>query len=175
MRLQDFADLAEVANAFAVIVTLVVLVISIRQNTQAQKVLAVESLTAAITALNVPAMESPALGDALAKATTDWNSASRDQRIMAHYFLFSIFKLLETAWYQQKSGTLDQAQWSGWDDMLRRQYHSPGVKNGWWPHRRTSFSPEFQSYLANSTPPPVGLALREIFESHPTGEENVER
>lgn len=171
MGLQDFADLADVANAFAVIVTLVVLAISIRQNTQAQKVLAVESLTAAITALNVPAMESPALGDALAKATTDWDSASREQRIVAHYFLFSIFKLLETAWYQQKSGTLDQAQWAGWDDVLRRQYHSPGVKNGWWPHRRTSFSPEFQNCLTNSEPPPVGLALREIFDGAPKGDQ----
>lgn len=170
MGLQDFAALAEIVNAAAVIVTLVFLVISIRQNTQAQKVLAVESLTAAITALNVPAMESPALGEALAKATADWNSASREQRTMAHYFLFSIFKLLETAWYQQRSGTLDPAQWVGWDDMLRRQYHSPGVKNGWWPYRRTSFSPDFQAYLAESEPPAVGLALREIFEITPKGD-----
>jgi hypothetical protein len=164
MSLQDFAYVAEIANAAAVVITLVVVAISIRQNTQAQHVLAVEALTAAITAINVPAMESPTLGDALVTATADWNSASREQRIMAHYFLFSLFKLLETAWYQQKSGTLDREQWAGWEDMLRRQYHSPGVKGGWWPYRRASFSPAFQSYLANTAPPAEGLGLRQIFE-----------
>ena len=60
MNLQSFVSLAEIVNALAVTATLVVLVVSIRQNTKTQKVLAVESLAAAITAINVPAMESTA-------------------------------------------------------------------------------------------------------------------
>jgi hypothetical protein len=164
MGLQDVAALADIVNAGAVTATLVFLIISIRQNTQAQRVLAVESLTAAITAINVPAMESTALGEALLNATRDWSSASRDQRIIAHYFMFSLFKLLETAWYQQKNGTLEPEQWAGWEDMLRRQYHSPGIRNGWWPYRRASFSPAFQAYLANTQPPAEGLSLQNIFD-----------
>jgi hypothetical protein len=163
MNLQDVAALADIVNAAAVIATLVFLIVSIRKNTQAQRVLAVESLTAAISAINVPAMESPALGEALAVVTRDWNGASREQRVIAHYFLFSLFKLLETAWYQQRNGTLDTAQWAGWDDMLRKQYHCPGIKSGWWPYRRNSFSPEFQAYLTSTEPPTAGLSLSEIF------------
>src|SRR6516162_8047471 len=34
--------------------------------------------------------------------------------MLAHFFPFSFFKLLENAWYQQKAGILDQAQWVGW-------------------------------------------------------------
>ena len=82
--------------------------------------LAVESLAAAITAIKVPGMQSPALGTALAKATADWSSATREERMIAHFFLFSFFKLLENAWYQQKAGILDQAQWVGWETMLLR-------------------------------------------------------
>src|SRR6478672_9652696 len=31
------------------------------------------------------------LGSALSKATADWDSASREERIIAHFFLFSFF------------------------------------------------------------------------------------
>src|ERR1700730_19392968 len=95
MNLQVFVALAEIISALAVVLTLVVLIISIRQNTKSQKALVVDSLAAAITSINVPAMESPALGSALSKATADWSSASREERIIAHFFLFSFFEVLE--------------------------------------------------------------------------------
>jgi hypothetical protein len=40
---------------------------------------------------------------------------------------------LENAWYQQKAGILDQAQWVGWETMLRKYYHAEGVQRAWWP------------------------------------------
>ena len=85
MNLQVIVALAQIVSALAVLLTLVVLIISIRQNTRSQKALVVDSLAAAITSINVPAMESPVLGSALAKVTSDWNSASREERVMAHY------------------------------------------------------------------------------------------
>ena len=118
MNLQVLVALAEIVSAFAMVLTLVVLIISIRQNTKSQRALVVDSLAAAITSINVPAMESPTLGSALSKATANWSSASREERIVAHYFLFSFFKLLENAWYQQKTGALDQAQWLGWENCF---------------------------------------------------------
>ena len=93
MNLQVIVALAQIVSALAVLLTLVVLIISIRQNTRSQKALVVDSLAAAITSINVPAMESPVLGSALSKATADWSSASREERIIAHFFLFSFFML----------------------------------------------------------------------------------
>src|SRR5438128_7053834 len=122
MNLQVLVALAEIVSASAVVLTLVVLIISIRQNTKSQKALVVDSLAAAITSINVPAMKSPVLGSALSKAAADWRSASRDERIIAHFFLFSFFKLLENACYERKTGVLDQAQWVGWEDLLRKYY-----------------------------------------------------
>jgi hypothetical protein len=167
MNLQSLVSLAEIVNALAVTATLVVLVVSIRQNTKAQKVLAVESLSAAIAAINVPAMESPALGSALSKAVKDWGSASRDERILAHFFLFSYFKLIETAWYQRKAGTLEEEQWAGWEKVMRMFYHSDGVRSVWWPHRRHAYSPAFQKYLSESAPPGEIGALTDIFDYVP--------
>ena len=163
MNLQVIVALAQIVSALAVLLTLVVLIISIRQNTRSQKALVVDSLAAAITSINVPAMESPALGAALAKATADWNSASREERMLAHFFLFSFFKLLENAWYQQKAGILDQAQWVGWETMLRKYYHAEGVQRAWWPARKNSYSPEFQKFLSETKPPEELSSLTELF------------
>lgn len=168
MTLQDVAALADIVNAAAVTATLVFLIFSIRQNTQAQRVLAVESLSAAITAVNVPAMESPVLGSAVAKVCANWHDATREERIVAHYFLFSIFKLLETAWYQQKTHTLDAAHWAGWEKLLLMLYHSPGVQAAWWPNRKNAYSPEFQAYLANSQPTSGLAPLSALFDAKPS-------
>lgn len=167
MDLQSLVAMAEIASALAVTLTLVVLVVSIRQNTRAQRVLAVESLSAAIAAINVPAMENPALGSALSKAMKDWKSASRDERIIAHFFLFSYFKLVETAWYQQKAGTLEPAQWLGWENLIRLYYHSPGVRDHWWPARGQAYSPAFQQYLSECEPPADLGAFSDIFDYVP--------
>jgi hypothetical protein len=156
--------LAEIVSASAVTLTLIALIVSIRQNTRSQKALAVDSLAAAITSINVPAMESHVLGSALSKATIDWASASREERIMAHYFLFSFFKLLENAWYQQKAGILDQAQWRGWETLLRKYYHAEGVRRVWWPGRQNAYSPEFQAFLSGTKAPDELGSLNDLFD-----------
>lgn len=163
MSLQTIVSLAEIVSASAVILTLIAVIVSLRQNTRSQKALAVESLAAAITAINLPGMESPALGSALAKAMADWKSASREERMIAHFFLFSFFKLLENAWYQKNAGTLDQAQWVGWEMMLRKYYHSDGVQQSWWPARKNGYSPEFQKFLSETKPPEELSSLSELF------------
>jgi len=164
MNLQVIVALAQIVSALAVLLTLVVLIISIRQNTRSQKALVVDSLAAAITSINVPAMESPVLGSALSKATADWSSASRDERIIAHFFLFSFFKLLENAWYQRRAGILDQAQWIGWETLLRKYYHADGVRRVWWPGRKDAYSPEFQKFLSGTKPADELGSLNELFD-----------
>ena len=153
MSLEQAAYLSQIIAGFAVLASLLFVGVQIRQNTRSQKVVAVNSLTAAIAAINVPAMESPALGEALSRAFQDWGSATREQRIVAHFFLFSFFKLSESAWYQRKNDVLDEEQWVGWETLLRAMYHSKGVKEGWWQYRKDAYSPQFQAHLARTEEP----------------------
>jgi hypothetical protein len=164
MNLQALVAIAEIVSASAVTLTLIVLIISIRQNTKSQKALVVDSLAAAITSINVPAMESPALGSAISKATTNWGAATREERIVAHYFLFSFFKLSENAWYQQKAGILDKPLWLGWETLLRKYYHSDGVRRVLWPGRQHAYSPEFQRFLSETKPPDELGNLNDLFD-----------
>lgn len=166
MSLDQLADLASVVAALAVVLTLPVLIISIRQNTRAQRALVVDSLSKAIAEINVPLTENPAIGSALQAVTEDWYSATRDQRIMAHYFFYSIFKLHENAWYQMRAGILERQIWDGWETNLRLFYHRPGIQNVWWPARKGSYSKEFRDHLAATAPVETG-SLGEIFGPPP--------
>jgi hypothetical protein len=165
MSAEDLAKFAEIASAVGVLMSLIFVGLQIRQNTHAQRVLAVESLSAAITAINVPAMESPALGAAVSKVCADWYASTREERIIAHYFLFSIFKLLETAWYQQKAKALEPAHWAGWEKLLLMLYHSPGIQGVWWPLRRHAYSSEFQTYLDSTQPVASVAPLAALFDA----------
>jgi len=153
VSLEQAAYLSQVIAGVAVLASLLFVGVQIRQNTRSQKVVAVNSLTAAIAAINVPAMESPALGEALSSVFQNWDTATREQRIVAHFFLFSFFKLSESAWYQRRNEVLDEQQWIGWETLLRSMYHTEGVKNGWWQYRKNAYSPEFQAHLARSEKP----------------------
>jgi hypothetical protein len=164
MTLQMWVDLAQIVSASAITLTLLAVIMTIRQNTRSQKAVAVDSLAAAITSINVPAMKSHILGSALSKATADWGSASREERIIAHFFLFSFFKLLENAWYQRKAGILDQPQWIGWETLLRKYYHADGVRRVWWPSRKDAYSPEFQKFLSGTKPADELGSLNELFD-----------
>ncbi len=164
MDLTRLASFAEIINALAVTLTLLALIVTIRQSTRAQKALAVDSLAAAIAAINIPAMESPDLGSSVASAVEDWGAATRDERIIAHYYLFSLFRLCESAWYQREANILDARQWEGWEKIARKYYHSPGVRMVWWPSRGHAYSPAFQAFLAGSAPPGEIGSLTDIFD-----------
>jgi hypothetical protein len=164
MDLTRLAALAEVINALAVTLTLIALIVTIRQSTRASKALAVDSLAAAIAAINIPAMDSSGLGSSVARATADWGAATREERIVAHYYLFSFFRLCESAWYQHRANILDAQQWEGWGKMARKYYHSPGVHAAWWPNRRHAYSPAFQAFLAGTTPPSEIGSLNDLFD-----------
>ena len=164
MSLQEAADLGQVFAAIAVLGSLVFVGLQIRQNTQFQKLSVVDGLSTAIACITVKGIESPALGDALAAALQDWEAASREQRIIAHYFLFSYFKLSENAWYQRQAGVLEPAQWIGWETMVRHYYHSAGVRRVWWPRRCMAFSEAFRGYLASTAAPADYGRLNDLFE-----------
>jgi hypothetical protein len=135
MDLDRLVALAEIINAVAVTLTLLFLIVSIRQNTRSQKALAVDSLAAASA--------------------------------MAHYFLFSYFKLSESAWYQQNADILEVGHWQGWENGTRKFYHSKGVREVWWPARRHSYSAEFQAFPAGTVPADEIGSLKDIFDYQP--------
>ena len=115
MNLETINAITQLVAAVGVIASLFYLAAQIRQNTRSQRSLVVDSLTGSLIALLGPQASDPVLTRAFAAAVEDWNGATEEDRLRAAAVLFTLFKLFENAWFQQRQGTLDPEQWQGWD------------------------------------------------------------
>src|SRR5713101_5105589 len=151
VSLETISAIAQLIAALGVIASLFYLAAQIRQNTQSQRSVVVDSLTQSLIALLGPQASDLDQMRALVSITEDWHGASEADRLRAVYLLFTMFKVFENAWFQQRQGTLDAEQWEAWDLHIRVYYHRPGVKT-WWSLRRGMFAAGFRSYIEATEP-----------------------
>ena len=151
MRLETINAVAQLTAAVGVIASLFYLAAQIRQNTRSQRSVVVDSLTRSLIALLGPQASDLDQMRAWVSITEDWHGASEADRLRAVSMLFTMFKVFENAWFQQRQGTLDAEQWEAWDLHIRVYYHRPGVKT-WWSLRRAMFAAGFRSYIEATEP-----------------------
>jgi len=151
VSLETINSIAQIVAAIGVVASLFYLAVQIRQNTKSQRSVVVDSLTSSLIALLGQQASDPALTRAFATAVEDWHKATEEDRLRAIAVLFSIFKLFENAWFQQRQGALEREQWEGWDLYVRVYYHRPGVQV-WWADRRGMFAVGFRKYVEATKP-----------------------
>jgi hypothetical protein len=151
VQLETINSIAQIVAAIGVIASLFYLAAQIRQNTKSQRSVVVDSLTSSLIALLGPQSSDPDLTRSFATAVEDWHGATVEDRSRAAATLFTLFKLLENAWFQQRQGTLEREQWEGWDLYIRVYFHRPGVQ-AWWADRRGMFAVGFRKYVEATKP-----------------------
>jgi hypothetical protein len=151
VQLETLNSIAQIVAALGVIASLFYLGVQIRQNTKSQRSVVVDSLTSSLIALLGPQGSDPSLTRSLATAAEDWHGASEEDRSRAVATLFTLFKLFENAWFQQRQGTLEREQWEGWDLYIRIYFHRTGVQ-AWWADRRGMFAVGFRNYVEATQP-----------------------
>jgi hypothetical protein len=166
VNLELINAIAQLIAAIGVIASLFYLAAQIRQNTKSQRSVVVDSLTSSLINLLGPQSSDPELMRAFVSATEKWDSASEAERLRAAPMLFSVFKLFENAWFQQRQGTLDPEQWQGWELYMRVYYHRPGVQ-AWWSDRRAMFAPGFRNYVEATEPISGVRPLSELIQGKP--------
>jgi len=163
MDLQTFVAVAQIVSAFAVTLTLIAVIVSLRPKYEVA-----ESARGRIA--RGRDYRDQRSGNGVARS---WSRARQsDGRLEfgqprrandGAFLSIFFFKLLENAWYQQRAGILDEAQWVGWETLLRKYYHAEGIQRAWWPARKNGYSPEFQKFLSETKPPEQLTALNELF------------
>jgi hypothetical protein len=166
VNLETISAIAQIVAAIGVVASLFYLAVQIRQNTQSQRSVVVDSLTSSLIALLGPQASDPALTRAFAAAVEDWHGATEEDRMRAAAVLFTLFKLFENAWFQQRQGTLEPEQWQGWDLYIRAYYHRPGAKK-WWSLRRGMFAAGFRDYLEGTEPIAEAVPLSQLIQGKP--------
>jgi hypothetical protein len=146
VSLSDWANIAEVAGAIAVVVSLVYLAVQVRQNTVTIRNSTLHSNTALWSALLAKVAE-PGMVEAYSVGAT----AKRDidPLLYTQFFLLcrSLFVAFENQYFQYRQGALDKDAYQGYERSISQQLLAfPGFRL-WWQQSKDVFSPTFVAHV----------------------------
>jgi hypothetical protein len=146
MQLARFKETGEAISIVVVIVTLLFLILEVRENTAAIRT---ESYGEAINRLNDWRLQLASEKE-LAKMFAEFNAGElRDldqtERQQFSFIIGSLWSIYETAYFANGYGTLGDSEWSRFEQMMCHQYDLAVSQSGW-DKLGMLLSPEFVQY-----------------------------
>jgi hypothetical protein len=146
MNWEAVGAIGELVGAIAVIITLLYLAVQIRQNSQAVKNSAAQTLLSEANGSLRVAASDPGTARAVILGQTLFDELSEEERAQFIVWMFAWMRTIEQAYFQYIQGYIDEEIWEGQVVHMRQAIHSPGVAK-WWSFRRCFFSRKFQNYI----------------------------
>ena len=120
-----YSFIISVVGSGAVVVSLVFLMIQIKQQREDERFTVFEKLMSDFTQLNLILVNRPQIADYLYPSSgTEWKNASTEER-MAFYYLDSVLGLCERAWTAGRKSKAGKTEWIGWRNWLKSFAKSP--------------------------------------------------
>jgi hypothetical protein len=143
--LKEYALAAEIIGAFAVVISLIYVGVSVNQNTNAVMV----SNHQAIVAMDQDTTDwfkDPDFAAAYIVALGDISKLSDVQRTQVGSYISGKFNAWEFAFLTRENGMMGDNIWQGWDGHYRTVLKQSGGR-WFWGIARESFSPTFRRYV----------------------------
>ena len=131
LNLDALGNLGEFIGALAVVVSILYLAIQIRQNTRALRGTAHETATARFQTFSLALWTHPESSRLFHRALNDPENLDPEERFRVNQALSSIFRGLETTYWQSRRGNVDNEIWESHRATLRNLMRSPGTRE-WW-------------------------------------------
>ena len=146
--LSDWANVAEIAAATGVVISLIFVGMELRNNTEATQAATREAINQKDMQFLSLSLDSSVLARARAKLHGDeeLSSLEIDQLIREDYVNFVSF---EHTFRQYKSGVIDKDEWLRHENIVRRQIQGYEYSKLMWQYHHNTFTPDFQK-LVNS-------------------------
>ena len=133
LKLTEYAQIAEVVSGIAVVITVLVLVFEIRNNTAALESATYDALVSDMTTWRLAVATNPSLSESL-YITEQLNSEGLDgaRLIEREYLLMASFHIYERAYVQWQAGNLDGESWERFERQICDN-KGPGYKEAMGP------------------------------------------
>ena len=145
MKLEQWASIAEIVGSFAVVVTLVVLLVEVRGNTAAVQAATYNNVVESITTtLNERGAD--------ADLTRIWLAGNAREPLEPidqdryESLVGANMRRFENAFYQYQIGGIEESQWEPIKNIIAFLMSSSGHRL-WWSNTRTLYSAEFQDLV----------------------------
>ena len=142
MKLEKVALIAEIIGGIAIVVTLIVLVVEVRGNTEA-----VRAQTAQATfGVSAQSFYYPEGNIALDKMTLGEEELTDEEFSHARSLLAAVFTTFDNHYYQYRYGNLDEEIYEAYRARLEFMLESQAVRE-FWKARRPLHTNAFQAYV----------------------------
>ncbi len=144
--LQEWAQIAEIAAAIAVVGSLAYVAYELRENTRALEATSRQNLAGQDLAYISSALDSSVVARAHAKnqAGEELSYLEMSQLAERQHLNFRIF---ENAYYQFSIGALEESEWERYERIIRIVICNNHPANEMWRAYKSGFTPEFQDVV----------------------------
>ena len=146
MSIAELGSLGEFVASIAVVITLVMLTLQIRQNTMATRYQTTQHLVTGNSQANFLLASSTELAALHRKGCLDPDALSDDERLQFNTFYFAYYNQFDLAYHQYKQGQLDEVMWKKMEYEMPIYLSLPGLRR-WWESDKVRMSAEFVAYL----------------------------
>jgi hypothetical protein len=157
-----FLQVGELIAAVAVVISVIVVGLEIRQNSEAQ----IQQVTQTAVSDYIGSLErlvdNKDFTCLYVKAVQDYRALSGSERLRFSAYYMSTYYQLQEMHRLSEEGAIDADTWSGFHGLLTETTRYPGVRQ-WFSDRRHWFSERFQRYIDGliETHPPIDAYLFE--------------
>lgn len=157
MNISNLADISEIIGSIAVVITLIFLVLQMRENTRAIKASTRQSARDADSQAIIAAIEHPG-------AILAWTKPEMtDEEAVQHTFWLTLFfRNRENDWFQYQRGVMDKDTWERYKSSITATFMSERNRNWWFNWGTLVFNPD---YVAQ---------VNSVLEKTPTHKEQVQ-
>jgi len=144
-KLQDFALVAEIVGAIAVVISLIFVGLSVRQNTDAVQVANHQALVAMDSEKNTW-LRDPEFAAVYETARNDFSELTGIERRQYLTFVADTLNAWEFAFITHNNGAIADNIYDGWDGFYKSEFQTEGFQY-FWARQGKGFSPAFFEYL----------------------------
>ncbi len=149
---QLLGNFGEFFGAIAVVISLVFVAISVRQNTHALKLSTLHDVKEAIREVNLIWAGNGALAEIMFEGFKDLESLPGAKRIRFYATLHNLFLGYENLYHQKTESALASKHWSGMAQHMIDAMTVPGML-AYWEDRKQWFTDDFQNFIDNEVIP----------------------
>lgn len=139
-------NLGEFFGAIAVVVSLVFLVSSVKQNTQALRSNTLHDVKETFREVNLIWAENGELARIMFEGLQNPAGLAGVERVRFYTSVHNLFLGYENLFLQKQSGALSPEHWSGMEQHMIDALKLPGLQT-WWGDRKQWFTKDFQIYI----------------------------
>lgn len=149
MQISKVKEFGEVLSIAAVLITLIFLIVEVRENTAAIRT---ESFGESISRLNDWRLELAADSN-LTRLFVEFNSGEEInpdaiERQQIAFIIGALWSIYESAFYARDYGTLGESEWTRMEQMMCRQFDNLPARQGFWDGMlQNQLSTEFRIFV----------------------------